>query len=158
MPKSHLQVELGKKNPFDSAEQEATLNLARTLDYVMHPFSELFAANGISGPQYNILRILRGVGGDGLPCQELGSRMVTRMPDVTRLVDRLESAGLVERRRTPQDRRIVLVRLTRPGRELLARLDRPELDLHKQMLGHLSRGELDELNRLLVKARQAGGP
>src|SRR5205823_12001244 len=98
-----------------------------------------FQAHGLTGPQYNVLRILRGHGGDGVPCHEIGGQTVARTPDVTRLVDRLEAAGLAERARTAADRRVVLVRITPAGRELLARLDQPVLDLHRQALAHLSR-------------------
>lgn len=156
MGKSVLQEELKKRRPFDCPEQEAALNLARTQDYLLQPFARLFAGHGISPPQYNVLRILRGAGGDGLPCQEIAGRMVTRMPDITRLVDRLEGAGLVERRRTREDRRVVLVSIRQRGRDLLGRLDEPVLELHRRTLGHLSRAELQELNRLLVKARRGG--
>jgi DNA-binding MarR family transcriptional regulator len=154
MTRSVLQMELGKKNPFDSLEQEASLNLARTQDHISVEFARLFGEHGISPPWYNVLRILLGHGGEGVPCQEIAGQMVTRMPDITRLVDRLEEAALVERRRIPQDRRVVLVRITKAGLDLLARLDRPLLELHKHLLGHLTRDELAELNRLLVKARQ----
>lgn len=153
-PKSELQKEIGKREPFQSAEQEALLNLARTLDCLAHDFERLFAEHGVSGPQYNVLRILRGHGGEGLPCLEIAREMIHRMPDITRLADRLEQAGLVERRRTKQDRRLVLVRITPAGLDLLARLDEPLLALHKRQLGHLSSAELVELNRLLVKARR----
>jgi DNA-binding MarR family transcriptional regulator len=155
MQKSPLQRELRKRNPFDSPEQEACLNLVRTQDHLTTHFARLFAAYDLSGPQLNVLRILRGEGGDGLPSQEIGERMVSRMPDVTRLVDRLERSGLVERLRTTTDRRVVLVRITDAGRALLARLDQPVLDLHKELLGHLTPAELAELNRLLARARQA---
>src|SRR5262245_26969922 len=156
MAQPGLQQELGKKNPFASAEQEATLNLLRTHDHLQQEFAGLFQAHGISSPQYNVLRILRGVGGDGLPCLEVAARMITRMPDITRLVDRLEQAGLAERARTAADRRKVLVRITPAGLALLERLDRPVLELHRRLLGHLTRGELAELNRLLVKIRRPG--
>jgi DNA-binding MarR family transcriptional regulator len=154
MAKSDLQAEIRKKHPFDCPEQEATLNLTRTLDYLQQDFARLFSEHGVSGPQYNVLRILRGHGGDGLPCQEIAAQMITRMPDITRLVDRLEQAGLVRRARTEQDRRVVLVKITRPGLDLLARLDKPLLDLHRRQLRHLTREELAELNRLLVKVRR----
>lgn len=153
MEKSPLQRELRKRNPFDSAEQEAALNVARTHDYLASRFARLFAQYDLSGPQYNVLRILRG---EGLPSQEIGERMVTHMPDVTRLVDRLEKAGLVERKRILEDRRVVLVKITRAGLDVLQRLDQPVLDLHRELLGHLSASELAELNRLLARARQAG--
>lgn len=154
MAKSELQEEIRKREPFRSAEQEALLNMARTLDSLSHDFDRLFAEHGISGPQYNVLRILRGHGGDGLPCQEIARDMIHRMPDITRLADRLEQAGLVERRRTKQDRRLVLIRITQAGLDLLARLDEPVLTMHRHQLGHLSPEELAELNRLLVKARR----
>src|SRR5690349_19708554 len=156
MAKSALQEEINKRHPFECPEQEAALNVVRTADHLGQEFTRLFHGHGISGPQYNVLRILRGVGGDGLPCVDIAGQMITRMPDITRLVDRLEAAGLVARRRTEEDRRVVLVRITPAGLELLARLDRPVLDLHRRQLGHLTRAELAELNRLLVKARRPG--
>ena len=156
MGKSALQIELGKKHPFDSSEQEASLNLARTHDYIQVEFARLFSEHCLSPPLYNVLRILRGHGGDGVPCQEIAGEIVTRMPDITRLVDRLEKAKLVQRHRTSQDRRVVLVRITKAGLELLARLDQPVLELHKWLLGHLTGSELAELNRLVVKARRLG--
>ena len=156
MAKSALQEEINKRHPFECPEQEATLNLVRTMDHLGQEFARLFHEHGLSGPQYNVLRILRGVGGAGLPCGEIAGQMVTHMPDITRLVDRLEAAGLVERRRTEEDRRVVLVTITPAGLDVLARLDRPVLDLHRRQLGHLTRAELAELNRLLVKARRPG--
>jgi DNA-binding MarR family transcriptional regulator len=152
-----LQEEIKKRNPFDSPEEEAFLNLARTLDWHATEFTRLFKKHGISGSQYNVLRILRGEG-TPLPCLEVASRMITKLPDITRLVDRLEDAGLVERSRTTEDRRLVLIRITDAGLGLLGRLDEPIKTLHRRQLGHLTREELAELNRLLVKARNPGGP
>jgi DNA-binding MarR family transcriptional regulator len=154
MARSRLQAELQKRNPFDSLEQEVSLNLIRTQDHLAQPFHELFQTHGLTGPQYNVLRILRGHGGDGVPSHEIGAQMVARVPDVTRLVDRLEAAGLAERSRTAKDRRVVLVRITPAGLDVLARLDQPVLDAHRRSLAHLTRDELLELNRLLVKARE----
>ena len=153
MARSPLQRELRKKKPFDLPEEEAGLNLWRTAELVRLPFDRLFADHGISDPQYNVLRILRGQGGKGLPCTEIAAQMVSRMPDMTRLVDRLENAGLARRCRTEEDRRVVLICLTPAGLDLVARLDQPVRDLHEQTLGHLTRAELVELSRLLVKAR-----
>ncbi len=147
-----LQDEIKKRNPFDAPEQEVSLNLARTADRLQGEFARLFKDHGISGAQYNVLRILRGAG-EPLPCQEIAGRMITQLPDITRLVDRLEDAGLVERSRTMSDRRLVLTRITERGLCLLERLDEPVLQTHRRQLGHLTRAELDELNRLLVKAR-----
>jgi DNA-binding MarR family transcriptional regulator len=157
MPDSSLQVELKKKHPFESLEQEALLNVLRTSDQLNAEFTKLFNAHSLSGPQYNVLRILRGAGGDGLPCLEIAGQMITRMPDITRLVDRLETAGFVERCRTDADRRVVLVKITAGGLELLARLDQPVRDMHKKVLSHLTQDELRELSRLLVKARSPNG-
>jgi DNA-binding MarR family transcriptional regulator len=153
MGKSVLQEELGKKHPFDSLEQETTLNLYRTMDHLLQDSCRLFQEHGLSGPQYNVLRILRGHG-RALSCCEIAADMITRTPDITRLVDRLEQAGWVERQRDADDRRVVRVQITAAGLELLSRLDRPVLELHHRQMGHLSRSELCELNRLLVKVRR----
>lgn len=155
MSQSTLQTEIKKRHPFESLEQEAFLNLLRTADHLNCEFTRLFAAHGLSGPQYNVLRILRGSGEEGLPCLEIAGQMITRMPDITRLVDRLEAAGFVSRCRTDSDRRVVLVKITPAGSELLTRLDQPVRDLHKKVLSHLSEDELSELTRLLTKARSA---
>jgi DNA-binding MarR family transcriptional regulator len=156
MAKSVLQKEIGKKKTFESLEQETALNLLRTMDHLQQDFGRLFQEHGLSGPQYNVLRILRGHGGDGLSCCEIGAEMITRMSDITRLVDRLEESGWVERSRDREDRRVVRVKITAEGLALLNRLDRPVEDLHKRQFGHFSRAELAELNRLLVKARRSG--
>lgn len=154
-----LQRDLKKKHGFDSPEQEAYLNLARTHAELAGPFVHLFKDHGLSEAAYNILRVLRGVrrhpeqGRDALPCGEIGQRLVTRVPDVTRLIDRLVEAGLVERTRGEEDRRVVLARITTQGLAVLRRLDQPVLDLHRQTLGHLTREELRQLNTLLEKAR-----
>src|SRR4051794_2108458 len=153
MGRSVLQDEIKKRNPFDAPEQEVALTLARTADHLQAGFARLFKTHGITGAQYNVLRILRGAGAE-LPCLEIAGRMISHLPDITRLVDRLEAAGLVERCRTREDRRLVLVRITKPGLRILAELDAPVLDLHRRQLGHLTPEEMAELNRLLVKARQ----
>lgn len=154
-----LQTELGKKRPFESSEEEAFLNLVRTHSVLSAGFDALFKEHGLSEAVYNVLRILRGSGQQGRPCGQIGAHLVARVPDVTRLVDRVESMGLAERRRTPGDRRVVVVRITGKGLDLLARLDRPVAALHTRQLGHLKKSELGELSRLLCKARHPeGGP
>ena len=155
MNRSALQKELRKRQPFDSLEQEAGLNLLRSADYLQVELNRLFSEYGISSPQYNVLRILRGLGGDGAACQEIADQMITRTPDITRLVDRLEQAGLVERARTTEDRRVVLVRIQPAGIELLSRLDQPLIELHKTSLAQMTYEELTQFNSLLVKARRA---
>ena len=149
-----LKDEIKKRKPFEQPEEEAFLNLFRTTTLLEADFVHLFKRCGLSEPQYNVLRILRGAGAAGLPSTEIASRMITRVPDITRLVDRLETAKLVERCRTPDDRRVVIVKVTHKGLEALAGLDEPIRKLHQEQLGHLTRTELGELNRLLVKARQ----
>lgn len=148
-----LQHELKKREPFAIPEQEAMLNLLKTADSFALRLSRLFREFDLTSPQYNILRILRGEGGAGLPCLEIASRMITSVPDITRLIDRLEKAALVDRSRSAEDRRVVFVRSTAKGLALLEQLDTPVLELHKQMLGHLDGSELAALNRLLTKAR-----
>ena len=154
MSASRLQEEIKKRRPFEAPEQEAYLNLLRTHGELYAEFHQLFKNAGISEPKYNVLRILRGAGPEGLPSLEVADRMITRLPDITRLVDRLEAEGLVRRERSDEDRRVVRVKATQNGLDVLARLDRPVADLHKLQLGHLSRPELEELSRLLEKARE----
>lgn len=151
-----LQQEIGKRQPFDMAEQEAWLNLQRSAEHLSGDFDHLFKRHGLSTAQHNVLRILRGHA-KPVPSLSIAGQMVARVPDITRLVDRLEAAALVERTRCNEDRRVVYVGITRKGLDLLASLDQPVLDLHRAQLGHMSRKELAELNRLLEKARQAGG-
>ena len=148
-----LKEEIKKSKPFDHPEEEAYLNLLRTTGVLYAEFERLFRQTGLSEATYNVLRILRGVGGCGLPITEIGTRLISRVPDVTRLVDRLEASGLVERCRISQDRRVVQVKITEKGMALLAELDEPVVRLNKKLLRHMTRPELDELSRLLVKAR-----
>lgn len=158
MPLPTLQAQLRKKRPFDLPQEEAYLNLARTAAILQAPFADLLDTHNLSESCYNVLRILRGHHPAGLPSQSIGPQMVARVPDVTRLVDRLVRGALAERARTEQDRRVVLVRITRRGLDLLARLDGPVSLLHKSQLSHMSPRELSVLNRLLVKARHPHEP
>ena len=111
----HLQKELKQQKPFGSLEQEVVLNVMRTAGSFRKGVSEVLKPFDLSSPQYNILRILRGAPEDGLPCSEVGDRLVGRDPDVTRLLDRLEKRELVERGRSLSDRRVVNARITAPG-------------------------------------------
>jgi DNA-binding MarR family transcriptional regulator len=152
---SQLQDELKKRQPFDSPEQEAVLNLFRTSDRLHHRFARLFREYGLTPSQYNILRILRGEGRP-LPCLEIAQRTITVVPGITGLINRLENVKppLVNRQRSEEDRRVVNVSLTQAGLDVLARLDGPLMELHRQVMAHFSRQELTELIRLLEKARQ----
>jgi DNA-binding MarR family transcriptional regulator len=150
-----LQHDIKKRQPFDSPEQEAVLNLFRTSDRLQHRFARLFAEHGLTSSQYNILRILRGEGGP-LQCMEIAQRTITVVPGITGLIDRLEQKDppLVRRKRSAQDRRVIHVSITQAGLDVLGKLDKPLLELHRQMLVHFSQAEISELNRLLEKARQ----
>ncbi|AMV18828.1 MarR family winged helix-turn-helix transcriptional regulator [Planctomyces sp. SH-PL14] len=147
-----LQSELKKRGPFASLEQEAMLNLLRASDQFQNRFGRLFREYGLTSSQYNILRILRGEG-KPLPSLEIADRMIQVVPAITGLIDRLQEAGMVTRRRCETDRRVVYVDLTDKARSLLTDLDEPVLELHRDLLGHLSRTELKELVQLLEKAR-----
>lgn len=149
-----LKQELRMSRDFSSPEEELNLNLQRTVGLLGRPLQRFLRSHGLSPAQYNILRILRGQPDGQLPCRQIGQRMVTREPDVTRLLDRLEKDGLVCRVRSDADRRVVRISITPSARELLAALDEPMRRLHRDALGHLARAEIRELNRLLVKARQ----
>ena len=109
-------------------------------------------AEDLSSTQYNVLRILRGAA-EGLACGEIANRMITRDPDVTRLLDRLEKRGLIARNRETKDRRMVLTRITDKGLELLERMDAPVRQAHVQQLGHLGQKRLDALTELLRVCR-----
>lgn len=151
-----IQKELKKKRPFESMEQEAALTLYRTSDQLQIRFTRLFREHGLTPSQYNILRILRGEGAP-LPCLEVAQRMIVVVPAITGLIDRLEHMQLVTRERSVTDRRVVYVSITDHGVRLLANLDKPLLELHKALLGHLSQAELKEMIRLLDKARAHAG-
>jgi DNA-binding MarR family transcriptional regulator len=151
---SQLQNEIKKKNPFEQPEQEALLNLMRTNDLFMNRLGRLLRQFDLTSSQYNVLRILRGEG-KPLPSLEIAGRMIQVVPAITGLIDRLEKQGLVVRKRCEEDRRIVYVDLTDKARKILKQIDEPIRQLHTRLLGHLSRNELAELSRLLVKARQS---
>jgi DNA-binding MarR family transcriptional regulator len=137
-------------------EEVAFLELCRTTDLLSRNLSQLLKTEELSSNQYNVLRILRGAP-DGLPCGELGNRMITRDPDITRLLDRLEKRGLILRWRDTGDRRVVMARIEPEGLKLLARMDEPVRDSHRAQLGHLGRQQLRALTELLQAARQATG-
>ena len=128
------------------------LDMVRTCDLLSRGPARVLKAEDLSGTQYNVLRILRGAP-EGLPCGEIASRMVTRDPDITRLLDRLEKRELISRCRETKDRRMVMARITPEGLKLLARLDAPVQDVHRKQLGHLGRERLRALTVLLHASR-----
>src|SRR6266576_1054133 len=121
-----------------SPEEALFLDLLRTTDMLSRGLIHVLKAEDLSATQYNVLRILRGAP-EGLPCGEIASRMITRDPDITRLLDRLEKRGLISRCRETKDRRTVIARITPEGLTLLARLDGPVQTAHRKQLGHLGR-------------------
>lgn len=133
-------------------EEMAFLELCRTTDLLSRQLSVLLKTEDLSANQYNVLRILRG-SPDGLPCGEIGNRMITRDPDITRLLDRLEKRDLISRCRETKDRRMVMARITPEGLKLLARIDEPVRETHRSQLGHLGRERLRALTELLQAAR-----
>ena len=150
---SHLQEEIKQKKPFESLAQEVVLNVMRTAATFRKGVSETLKPFELTAPQYNILRILRGAAEDGLPCSEVGDRLVSQDPDVTRLLDRLEKRGLVTRGRSLTDRRVVNARITTAGLNLVDQLDGPINTVHETQLGHMKKKRLRELIELLEKAR-----
>jgi DNA-binding MarR family transcriptional regulator len=133
-------------------EETAFLELVRTTDLLSRGLVQLLKTEDLSSNQYNVLRILRGAP-DGLPCGEIGNRMITRDPDITRLLDRLEHRTLIARCRETKDRRMVMARITPEGLKLLARIDEPVRDIHRRQLSHLGRERLRSLIELLQAAR-----
>jgi DNA-binding MarR family transcriptional regulator len=137
-------------------EEAAFLELLRTTDMLSRGLIAFLKMEDISPNQYNVLRILRGSPA-GLPCGEIASRMITRDPDITRLLDRLEKRGLISRCRETKDRRMVMARITPDGLKLLARLDQPVQATHRKQLEHLGRERLKALSELLQAARSKVG-
>ena len=149
-----LKHELKKKRPFNSIEQEATLNILRTSDQLQNRMGRLFRDYGLTPSQYNVLRILRGEG-KPLPSLEIASRTIQVVPAITGLIDRLEKQGLVKRERCTEDRRIVYVGITAKALRILKKIDDPLMQLHNETFRHLNKKEAAEIIRLLEKVRAA---
>lgn len=150
---SRLREELKQTKPFTTLEQEAMLSIQRTDAVLGYSIIETLKPFDITPTQYNVLRILRGARPAGLCREDIRSRLIAEVPDVTRLLDRMEQAGLVGRARDTTDRRLVTTRITARGLRLLEALDEPLKKAHEGQLGHLSKAELRTLIALLAKAR-----
>jgi DNA-binding MarR family transcriptional regulator len=149
-----LRYAIKQRKPFESLEQEVFLEVLRTGNALIQDLVDLLRPYRLTQPQYNVLRILRGAGPAGLPTGEVGERMVvSREPDVTRLLIRMEGHGLVQRERRSDNRRFVTARITREGLRLLKALDQPIRQMHARQLRHMTRRELDLLAGLLERAR-----
>jgi DNA-binding MarR family transcriptional regulator len=138
---------------FDSPEQEAFLNLWRTYDRLRALEDELFARHELTPQQYNVLRLLRAAQPEGVPTLALADRLVSRAPDITRMLDKLAERGLIARQRPEDNRRVVEVRITPAGLDLLEKLAAPLRACHRRQLGHLKQTDLKRLTALLRAAR-----
>jgi len=152
-----LREELNKLRAFDDPAIEAALNIERTAAIYRAQLQRLLRPHGLSPAGYNVLRILRGHAPTPRTCNQIKADMITPVPDLTRLADRLARDDLVERVTCPTDRRAVHLKLTPAGSRLLSRLDGRVAGLHREQLGHLSDRELGQLSRLLAKARAGDG-
>jgi DNA-binding MarR family transcriptional regulator len=141
-----------QRTPQGSPEEAVFLELLRTADMLSRRLIQVLKSEDLAAPHYNVLRILRGAR-EGLACGEIASRMITRDPDITRLLDRLEKRRLISRCRETKDRRTVIARITPEGLKLLVRLDEPVQAAHRRQLGHLGRKRLRALSELLRAAR-----
>jgi DNA-binding MarR family transcriptional regulator len=150
---SKLQRELKKRGPFASLAQEVLLSIARTSDQLLVRAERLMRKYGLTGSQYNVLRILRGEG-KPLPILEIASRMVQVVPGITGLIDRLEAADFVHRDRSTEDRRVILVSITDKALSVLAAIDEPLQSLEEKLLRCLSLDERRDLIRVLEKVRE----
>lgn len=140
---------VGRRTPRQAANAELHITLVKAATRLMDEFSAVVKPVDLSLAQYNVLRILRGAGPQGATCGEVLGRLIQRDPDVTRLMDRLERRGLLQRWRDPDDRRIVRTHITAAGLDLLASLDDPVNDLHARHVGHLSERQLADLRKLI---------
>jgi MarR family transcriptional regulator, organic hydroperoxide resistance regulator len=151
--KRGLQAELKQTVPFTSREQEAYLSLMRTADALQTRVEARLKEFGLTNTQYNALRILRGAGPEGLPCREIGERMITHDPDITRLLNRLEDRGLVERTRARHDRRVIYGKIAAAGLKLLREMDIPIEKHSREMFRHVRQDKLKQLIELLELVR-----
>jgi DNA-binding MarR family transcriptional regulator len=132
-------------------EDQLFVTILKTADRLGRQGELLIKANGLTGTQYNVLRILRGAEPEGLPCSVVGDRMISRDPDMTRLLDRLEKQGLITRERQTDDRRVIKTRITAEGLRQLKKLDQPVHELHRSQFRHMSAARLKQLAELLDK-------
>lgn len=137
-------------------EHAVFIAILKTADALGQQAEQLLKSRGLTGTQYNVLRILRGAGPEGLPCSGIGDRMISHDPDMTRLLDRMEKRGLISRARQTDDRRVVKTCITRQGLEVLKTLDQPVRDLHRQQFRHMPSRRLKMLTRILEEVHFRG--
>jgi DNA-binding MarR family transcriptional regulator len=151
--KETAEKEIAMLKPFVTDAEKLFVSVQLTAEAQRTKVAELFREGDLTVAQYNVLRILRGAGDEGLPCREIGERLVTRDPDITRLLDRLEARGLIRRERPAEDRRTVLVFVTGEGSAKVAEFDGPLAGLHAELFRGLTRAEKKQLGGLLRKLR-----
>jgi DNA-binding MarR family transcriptional regulator len=144
------------KRPAHSLPQEVFISLLKLADALTRQADRLIRSAGLSGAQYNVLRILRGAEPQGLACREIGERMISHDPDITRLLDRMEKRQLITRERQTDDRRVIKTRITATGLAALAELDEPVSALHKRQFQHMSAARLKMLSELLQESAPQG--
>lgn len=149
-----LRDEIKQSKPFASPAEEAVLNIVRTAEVIRSVAADALKPYGITGTQYNVLRILRGAGAAGLPCGQIADRMVTQDSDITRLLDRLSTMGLIERGRSEEDRRVVTTVLSAEGKKLLTKLDPVVKQLNQELLGQLDERTIAAMIRGLEQIRE----
>ncbi len=154
-PLTPLAAELGKRNPFPTAREEAFVSIVRTASVLKGQVNRVLRAFQLTEPSYNVLRILRGAGGDGRCGHEISEQVISEVPDMTRLIDRLQKLGLCERRRVDGDRRLVRVFITETGRGLLNQLDDVINDLHAAQFASVADERLEELLQILGEVRES---
>jgi DNA-binding MarR family transcriptional regulator len=152
-----LKEEIAQQRPFSSIEEEALLNVMRTSDCLHRAMQRRTRHWGVTSTQYNVLRILRGAQPQGLTCSAIGERMITAVPDITRLLARMKALKLIRQQRDKRDRRVVWTQISPSGLELLRRMDGEISQIPVELLGHLNREELAEFIRLLELARKNCG-
>ncbi len=140
-------------SPAASLENRIFVALLQAADTLGQEAEQFLKAAGLTGAQYNVLRILRGAGPEGLPCRGIGDRMISHDPDMTRLLDRMEKRGLITRERQTDDRRVVKARITPQALSFLKTLDQPVHELHKRQFRHISAARLKILSDLLEEVR-----
>ncbi len=150
-----LQAEIKQTKPFAFIEEEAALNVVRTAEVLQRVTTEFLKEFDLSPVQYNVLRILRGAGAGGATCSQIGDRLLTRDPDITRLLDRMESRGLITRERSSADRRAIITRISESGLQLVGSIDEPLHALNKARLGKFGREALVALIAELERMREA---
>jgi DNA-binding MarR family transcriptional regulator len=149
--------ELQQKKPFTTSREELYFSLAFTVDKLHRQVEETLKSSGLSEPQYNVLCILKAADPEAMSCSQIGNRMVTRDPDVTRLLDRLERSGLVERQRATVDRRVIQVKISPAGLTLANALEHPILDLHEKQLSCFEEATVQKLLEELTCVRKGLG-